>query len=250
MKKKILIVTGLLTSIFLLVACSIAKTNDNISTVALITQEPTIKVIENAATEAKIVVDSPVTLSFNSMYPFNGKNQYLMLRMVEGKYYEDWNPGPIFGTIWEGDFIIELVDESFNTIAHTYLSEFFTGNLIFMSSFDLQFDDYNNDGDLDFTLGQYATSNGNNFQLFTLRKDGIVEELPIKEYPSLFISNSTDYYSTKLIKVNNTKFSKQYYDNLKGKSFEDEFEWDGKQFILVNTREIKEYYKFDNQPLE
>ncbi|MHB8130615.1 MAG: hypothetical protein ACYDEX_16615 [Mobilitalea sp.] len=131
MKKVILLTMGLLTLILLLVVCSIEKTNNNGSTVVLITPKPTIKVIENATIDAKIVINSPVTLSFNTMCYLNGKNQYLMLRMVEGKYYENWFPGPFSGTIWEGDFMIELVDEHFNTIAQTDLSEFFTGQLIF-----------------------------------------------------------------------------------------------------------------------
>jgi bla regulator protein BlaR1 len=240
MKKAIHFITLLLILMLLLVACSIEKTNTNISSVEAITAEPTIKVIENSTIEDKIVVKSPITLSNNNMYPLNGKNHYLRLRMVEGKYYEDWNPGPYMGTIWEGNYSIDLVDESGITIAQTYLSEFFTENLLFMSSFDIQFDDYNNDGDLDFTLGQYATSNGNDYKLFTLRDNGIVEELPIKENSSLFISNPTDYYSTKLTKINNISFSKQYYDNSKGKYFEDVFEWVGKQFVLVKNQELKE----------
>lgn len=66
---------------------------------------------------------------------------------------------------------------------------------------------------------------------FTLRKDGAVEELPIKGYSSLFISDTTGFYSTKLTKIDNVTFKTEYYDNSKGKNIEKVFKWDGKKFI-------------------
>jgi hypothetical protein len=71
----------------------------------------------------------------------------------------------------------------------------------------------------------------NNDLLFTLRKDGTVEELPVKDHYSLFISNTTDFYSTKLAKIDEVTFKIEYYDNSKGENFEDVFKWDGNEFI-------------------
>lgn len=225
-------------------ACSFEKADSSPSTSELSAPAPTGSTTETPTGDNKIIVSSPVTLSFNSLYPFNGNDQYLMLRMMEGEYYEDWNPGPLSGGRWEGRYAFEIADEHFNTLSRTDLSEFFSGHLIFTSSFEIEFDDYNNDGDPDFTLGQYGTGNGNDFKLFTLREDGSVELLPIKDYPSLFISNKSSYYSTKLIKLSDTEFSKQYYDNAEGKIFEDIFQWDGTQFAHVETKVITEYTPF------
>lgn len=135
------------------------------------------------------------------------------------------------GTIWEGYFTIELTDESGNVIGQTGLDKIFKEPLIFISSFQIQFDDYSNDGDIDFTIGQYASSNGREYKLFTLKKDGKIEELPVKGYPSLFISNTIGFYSTKLTKVDNAAFKTEYYDSSIGKNPEDVFKWDGKEFI-------------------
>lgn len=44
-----------------------------------------------------IIIQSPVTLSNNSMLQIYGKNQYLRLKMVKGRYYEDWNIGAYSG---------------------------------------------------------------------------------------------------------------------------------------------------------
>lgn len=70
-------------------------------------------------------------------------------------------------------------------------------------------------------------------------KNGKVEVLCVKDYSSLFISNSTGYYSTKLTKIDNVTFKIQYYDNSKGENFEDFFKWNGKEFIKVGSQKIK-----------
>ncbi|SHI46691.1 hypothetical protein [Lutispora thermophila] len=187
-----------------------------------------------------IVVNSPITLSNNDLFNINGKHQYLRLKMVKGKYYENWNPGAYMGTLWEGYFIIELADDHGNTIAVTDLSKSFEEPLIFNSPFEIQFDDYNNDGDIDFTIGQYATSNGTDYKLFTLRKEGNVEELVIRDYPTLFISDESGHYSTKLKKADDISFKRQYYDNSTGKHIEDIFRWDGEEFVKVESYEVKD----------
>ena len=178
-----------------------------------------------------ITVYSPMTLSNNDMYSINGENQFLRLLMIKGKYYEEWTPGPYMGTIWEGNFIIELINDSGESISKIDLSEVYKEKLIFTSPFQIQFDDYNNDGDIDFTIGQYSSSNGREYTLFSLRKDGKIETLPMQGYSSLFISNTTGYYSTKLTKITDTSFTIEYYDNSVANNIVKEFEWDGKEFI-------------------
>lgn len=103
--------------------------------------------------------------------------------------------------------------------------------LIFNSSFEFQLDDYNDDSDLDFTIGQYTSNNGRDYKLFTLREGGKIEVLPIRDYSSLFISKATGYYSTKLTKIDNVTFSIAYYDNINGKNSKDVYKWNGKEFV-------------------
>lgn len=227
MKKRIIIAVPVLVLILLLTACSPEKGKSAASSVGSVQTE------ENSS---DILVQSPMTISNNDLFSINGKHQYLRLKMVRGKYYEDWNPGAYMGTLWEGSFIFELADELGNTITSTELNSVYTETepLIFNATFQIQFDDYNNDGDVDFTIGQYASSNGNTYKLFTLRNDGKIEELPVKDRTSLFISDTTGCYSTKLTKLDDTSFTIKYYDNAKGKNFEVTFRWDGKAFIQDN----------------
>lgn len=191
---------------------------------------------KNSTKDNIIEVLSPITLSYNEL-----DNRILKVRMVEGKYYEDWNPGAIMGSIYEGKFVFEVSDNKGTIIAQTYMEEIHDGeNNLFTSSFDITFDDYNNDGDLDFTIGQYGNSNGNDYKIFTLRKDGSVETLKVESYPYLFISNKKRYYSTKLKKLDNNSFSKIYYDNSKNKLLEDIFTWEGNKFVHTLTKETED----------
>jgi bla regulator protein BlaR1 len=208
--------------ILILTACSSDKNSSKVLSKST---------FENEDSYSSITIQSPMTLSNNDLFPINGEHQYLRLKMVKGKYYEDWTPGAYMGTIWEGYFALELADESGNVISQTDLDKIYKEPLIFKSSFQIEFDDYNDDGDIDFTIGQYASSNGRNYKMFTLRNDGKVEELTVKNYSSLLLSNTTGFYSTKLTKVDNVTFKTEYYENSKGKNLEDIFRWDGKEFI-------------------
>lgn len=185
-----------------------------------------------------IAVESPMTISDNNLNLVNGKPQYLRLKLVRGKYYEDWSPGPIRGTVWEGDYSIELADEYGNVKAQTDLSRYYHGPLIFMSHFQLEFDDYNGDGDIDFTIGQYASGNGWDYRLFTLRENGDIEELPIRDHSALFISMHSGH-SLKLEKIDSMSFKCVHYENSKQVWVERVFRWDGEAFVRAESREVE-----------
>lgn len=60
-----------------------------------------------------------------------------------------------------------------------------------------------------------------------------IDVLPVKDHSSIFISNTTGYYSTKLTKKTDTSFVIKYYDNIKAMNIENEYEWDGIEFINI-----------------
>lgn len=186
-----------------------------------------------------ITIQSPMTVSSNDLHPVTGKDQRLRIKLVKGRYYEDWYPGPLTGPVWEGEYVAELADEYGNTIAETDLGRFFGEPLAFNSHFRLEFDDYNGDGDADFTIGQYASSNGRHFRIFTLRESGEVEELPLIDHAPLFISDYTDVHSTRLEKIEPHGFKIVHYDMSAGKHVESVFRWNGEAFELNGTREVE-----------
>lgn len=180
--------------------------------------------------DASVTVTGPVTLSYNELYPVTSRGEFLKLQLVEGTYSEDWTtPGPFMGRNWSGQFELIVTDEQGNPLSSFSLNDHFTESLQFNDLFQIQFEDYNGDGDPDFTIGQYGTSNGNFYKLFTLREDNRIEELAIKPGSELFIS-SPKAYSIQLDKIDNNSFIKSYYDNSEGKQVEDTFQWDGTAF--------------------
>ena len=154
--------------------------------------------------------------------------------MTDGRYYEDKEPG-IYGSNWEGKFHIQLVDDKGNIISELDLNKAFNEQkLNFQDVFSVEFDDYNNDGNIDFVIGQYASSNGNIYKLFTILPDGKIAALPIKGQPEIF-SSGGNRYSKKFEKIGMTTFISQYYDNSKGEMVETYYSWSDNenQFVII-----------------
>jgi hypothetical protein len=177
-----------------------------------------------------ITVTGPMTISRNYLYQFTKKNDLLNLQLVKGRYQEDWSPSPFIGRGWFGEFQIVILDDSGQIKSVFRLNDHFRDPLIFNALFDIEFDDYNGDGNIDFTIGQYGSSNGSFYKIFTITEDEQIKELKVKGYQDLFISGG-NRYSTKLEKVNNLSFKKTAYDNSIGKNVEATFIWDGIEFV-------------------
>lgn len=170
------------------------------------------------------------TIDFNK----DSDNENLIVKMTDGRYYEDTNPGPYMGANWEGKFNIQLINDKGNVISKLDLNKVFNEQeLNFQGDFNVEFDDYNNDGNIDFTIGQYASSNGNTYKLFTILPDGKIEPLIIKGQSEIF-SSGGNRYSIKFEKIGEATFKNQYYDNSKGETVETYYSWSNNenQFII------------------
>lgn len=178
-----------------------------------------------------IAIDGPMTISSNGLYPFSHENEQLNLQLVTGRYYEDWTPGPLMGRTWTGEFRLVLADEGGQIKKEFSLQGYFDEPLVFNSLFEIEFEDYNGDGNADFTIGQYGSSNGNFYKLFTLGADDELEELKVRGHRELFISATDGRYSTRLEKNGEGSFKKSAYDNSSGKQVETVFTWNGTEFV-------------------
>jgi hypothetical protein len=158
----------------------------------------------------------------------------LNIQLVKGRYYEDWSPSPYRGRGWSGDFQMVITDEYGEVKSKMRLNDHFKEDLIFNALFEIEFDDYNGDGNADFTIGQYGSSNGNFDRIFTITDEDQIQELKVSGYQDLFISGGTGRYSTKLEKLDETSFKKIGYDNSIGKDVEVIFRWDGTEFARTD----------------
>ncbi|WP_159881754.1 hypothetical protein [Paenibacillus puerhi] len=186
--------------------------------------------IDVSAHKPVIEVQGPMTVA-RSELP-DGKK--LGVSLVEGRYFEDWiTPGPFMGKNWEGEFRLQWFDESGNELHGISLnSSFRDESLTFNREFQIHTDDYNGDGDLDFVIGQYASSNGYTYRMFTLNQaERCIQELGLQPASELFISSGEGTYSIPLEKTGTDSFRIGYYDNSKGVQVESVYKWEKDRFI-------------------
>ncbi|MCF8564631.1 PliI family lysozyme inhibitor of I-type lysozyme [Alicyclobacillus tolerans] len=219
-------------TLFTVTGCS-SHTLNNTSTTAMSNNTTQISVGTNAVNthgndtstnnpQPKWTSIHDVVLAKTSLPGYSGQD--LELVDVKGKYAKNPILGPFKGDNWTGQFQLRVVGSSGKVFSKLNLpSDRYT---LFMRKFQFQFADYNGDGNPDFTLGQYAGSNGNWYELFTITPKGIFQ---LQTEPSqLFVSDFT--YSPVFQKVNPNGFKIKYYDNAKVKWFQATYLWKNAKF--------------------
>ncbi len=171
----------------------------------------------------------------------DGKQEKLSIVMTEGELRVDRNPGPFEGEFYVGKFAAELSDSNGKVLQRFDLTSTFQQELSFRKgTFELALDDYNDDNYWDFTIGQYASSNGYVYNLYTVRLDGI-------SIVGNEIFTAASDYSIYFLKDSPISFLNRYYDNSRG-MIEAAYEWDGDVFkkkgeISVEEKQSEELRK-------
>lgn len=162
----------------------------------------------------------------------------------KGEFKEDNEPWSGQGPKWIGDFTIRLVNgdiivhkSSLNDLLNPKYQE---SIFLYAPEFELVLEDYNEDGQPDFIITQYFSSNGSLYYLLTITNDLEIKPLEIHERYALFASPRTIMNSINL-PHDDGWLTVNYYDNIEGEYFIDEYKWhnDIKKFILesheINT---------------
>lgn len=153
----------------------------------------------------------------------------LQLIDVNGQYTFDPNPGGYQGKNWTGDFQLMLLNKQGKTISKLDLSSKINASSFyeqFSRKFSFHFADYNGDGDPDAALGQYASSNGYVYKLFSV-KNGTIQPLPLPHGMIFSIDRS---YSPLFKKIKSNAFQVTYYDNTVASSFQKTYTWNNDKF--------------------
>ena len=256
---KIALAILLAVSVIFLVSCSSAlsgisvlpagnvKTNTTESITTNSVTDTSASTSDTALTATNIKATAPITVTRTDLFHFKQKHEYLTLKLVKGTYGEEQQPDGLSISVWQGSFILQLADESGKVLSELDLCKVYEQTLIdaegkaskavedleFKGYFNIEAGDYNNDSDIDFTLGQHASSNGNVYKLFTIRKSHNIEELKVKDYPELYITGGAPY-SALLERVDNSGFKiKQYYPG--GPAQYLYFKWSNNEFELEKT---------------
>jgi hypothetical protein len=200
-------------------------------------EDPAVSPSDTSGSKAPISVSGPMTIARSDLFPLLGENLFLSLQLVEGSYHEDWSPGPFAGRSWTGEFVLKILNDNEEAVGEFPMSGAFAEALVFNDTFEIPFEDYNGDGNADFTIGQYGSSSGDFYKIFTITGDRTIKELPIRGTRELFVSGGANRYSTKLEKLGPGVFRKKSYDNSVAKTIVDTFRWEGEDFVKIDSRE-------------
>ncbi|WP_103104135.1 hypothetical protein [Brevibacillus reuszeri] len=163
----------------------------------------------------------------------DSKAKYLVLVMTDGQYRVEQEPGPFTGPNWTGTFDLQLLDEQRSILSSYRLNDSFD-ELLFQKSFSFAFADYNDDGHIDFSIGQYASSNLFIYKLFTIR-NGKIEHLPMDSKNELVSSERG--YSVLFVQVSPDSFKTVHYNNSIGKYLERVYQWKNNEFTMIHEAE-------------
>ena len=161
--------------------------------------------------QQNIIVKTEVTLGSCSLDNMNKDNYILSLRLYKGEYYEEYTPGSNFGGNWTGKFKLCIIDSLDGRVIDSYeiheWNEFTIKDMV-----NITLKDYNKDGNYEFLIGQYGSSNFNIYRMYYITKD-----FKIGYYDKIGeINISNKSYSPEL-KINNEEnIEYSYYDNSVG----------------------------------
>ncbi|QGQ99061.1 hypothetical protein EHS13_31380 [Paenibacillus psychroresistens] len=182
------------------------------------------------------IKDSKPTIVAEGTVVINGIKQSISIRMKDGKEIYDSDPGAFQGTFLFGSFEVVATDPAGKELAKLGLNDVFDGgemNFRKELPFEIQFDDYNEDGESDFTVGQWGGSNGNFYSMLTISSSGF-EVLEENIY-------SADHRpSIRYRKIAGKAFLNKYYDQIIGADMDVIHRWkDGAFHRDIPTKSIE-----------
>lgn len=179
----------------------------------------------------KIAINNPIVMANGYI---TSQNYYLQIVLKEGSYRYDFLTGQ--QSFWNGSYYLQVFQdtpEQANLISETQLEIGHEKELSFPGQFELFLDDYNNDGQSDFTLGQWIGSNQSIYQIYSIDQNGIPYIIPISisgnEQNSMIIASHS--YSIALQKVSKDSITYENYDLTTGIYYSTVLKWDETKFV-------------------
>lgn len=161
----------------------------------------------------------------------------IVLSMVRGKYEENYEvPGAMidYGRVHTGEFVLKYLDKNNECILNLNRA-FKEEKLKFNMSFDLKFEDYNNDEISDFAIGQYMSSISNQYRIFTIRDNSIVE-IP---FESEGVISSGKGFSPIFEKDAHGNLVIDSYSRTEGKYYKKIFKWENGKFVKLKKYPVQ-----------
>ncbi len=162
-----------------------------------------------------ISVRTEVTLGSCTLDNMNKDNYLLAIQLYNGEYYEEYLPGINFGANWIGKFKLRIIDTIDGRVIDSYeLNEW--DEFTIKDKINITLKDYNGDGDYEFLIGQYGSSNFNIYRMYYITKN-----FKIGYYDKIGEINISNKSYSPEVKVNNIgDIEYSYYDNSIGDTIE------------------------------
>ncbi len=172
-----------------------------------------------------VQVKTEVTLGNCALIGMGKADYILALRMYKGEYHEQYLPGSDSGANWTGNFKLCIIDTLQDRVVEAYT---INEQLTFKNKIDIALKDYNKDGNFDFVIGQYVSSNLNTYKMYYVTKD-----FKIGYYNKVGeFSMSSKSFSPELEPDNRGNLIYSFYDNSSGTTI--------KKIIDLNLLKVKD----------
>lgn len=172
--------------------------------------------------------DGKYLLSRKEVRMPDGDILFINLEMIDGEHVtQEEAGGPGGGTYadnYRGSYRLRVVDSNGKSVSDTALG----GEHNFGGAFELAMADYNNDGNPDFTIGQFSNSNGAVYEIYSLNERGQIERLNTNR--ELYVADHSP--SILLDQIDAESFSIRSYMPDRGHGHQT-FRWDGTLFAAT-----------------
>lgn len=189
------------------------------------------KTSNTSTTYPEIIIKDPIVMANGYI---SSQNYYIQIILKEGSYRYDYLTEQ--QSFWNGSYYLQVFQdnpEPQNLISEIQLEIGPEKELSFSGQFELFIDDYNNDGQSDFTIGQWIGSNRSMYQIYSIDKNGTPYILPvsISGTNQNSISIASHSYSIELEKKSDNSIIYEDYDQSTGKYYSTKLKWDGTKFV-------------------
>lgn len=217
----------------LLVGCTNKRENTQVLTNGNSTTNSnnTSPTFESTTKYPEITVIDPIVMA-NSY--ISSQNYYIQIVLKEGSYRYEYLTAQ--QSYWNGSYFLQVFQdtpEPKNLISEMQLEIGNEAELSFSGQFELFLEDYNNDGQTDFTLGQWIGSNSSIYHIYSIDKNGIPYILPVSisgiDQNSIIIASHS--YSLELQKLSENSIIYEHYDQANGEYYSTILKWDGTKFV-------------------
>lgn len=223
----------ILISLFL-VGCTNREENSQVLSDGTSTPNSTTsnKISDSTTKYSEITIKDPIVVANGYI---SSENYYIQIVLKKGSYRYDYFTEQ--QSFWNGSYYLQIFQdnpEPPNLISEIQLEIGHEKELSFSGQFELFLDDYNNDGQSDFTLGQWIGSNRSIYQIYSIDKNGLPYILPVSisgiDQNSIFIASHS--YSVELQKENDNSILYEDFDQSTGKYYSRKLKWDGTKFVF------------------